>query len=63
MNQFLKTRQHELSCFFGFKDVINKKWEKDEIDDDTYDKNCPYRYELYQCSCDKWTINYKRRES
>lgn len=35
------------------------KWEKFEIDDDTYNKNCPYGYEDWSCPyCGKWTINF-----
>lgn len=35
------------------------KWEKFEIDDATYEKNCPYGYEVWSCPyCGKWTINY-----
>lgn len=34
------------------------KWLKDEIDDDTYYKNCPDGYEYWSCPlCQKWTIN------
>lgn len=34
------------------------KWLKDEIDDDTYYKNCPDGYEYWSCPlCNKWTIN------
>lgn len=34
------------------------KWLKDEIDDDTYYKNCPDGYEYWSCPlCQKWTLN------
>lgn len=34
------------------------KWLKDEIDDNTYYKNCPDGYEYWSCPlCNKWTIN------
>lgn len=34
------------------------KWTNYEIDNDTYYKNCPSRYEVFSCSyCKKWTIN------
>lgn len=34
------------------------KWLKDEIDDNTYYKNCPDGYEYWSCPlCQKWTIN------
>ncbi len=45
-----------------YKSIIKKwgdKWENFEIDDDTYNKNCPYGYEDWSCPyCDKWTINF-----
>ena len=35
------------------------KWVNDEIDDETYYKNCPDGYEIWSCPyCGKWTINY-----
>lgn len=34
-----------------------EKWLKDEIDDDTYYKNCPDGYEYFSCPlCQKWTL-------
>ena len=48
-----------------YDDLIKKwgvKWEKFEIDTETYDKNCPYGYEVWSCPfCGKWTINYYYR--
>ncbi|HJJ04796.1 MAG TPA: hypothetical protein OIM45_02830 [Clostridiaceae bacterium] len=35
-----------------------KKWENLEIDDTTFYKNCPTRYEVFQCICGKWTMNF-----
>ena len=35
-----------------------KKWENLEIDDATFYKNCPTRYEVFQCICGKWTMNF-----
>lgn len=51
----------------NYNDSIQKtwgaKWENFEIDDDTYDKNCPYRYEVWSCPfCGKWTINFYYRK-
>ena len=32
---------------------------KFEINDETYQKNCPYGYETWSCPfCGKWTINF-----
>jgi hypothetical protein len=45
-----------------YKSIIKswgEKWEKFEIDDETYQKNCPYGYEDWSCPyCGKWTINF-----
>ena len=44
-----------------YKSIIKtwgEKWENFEIDDETYNKNCPYRYEVWSCFCGKWTINF-----
>lgn len=45
-----------------YKSIIKSwgdKWEKFEIDDETYNKNCPYGYEDWSCPyCGKWTINF-----
>ena len=45
-----------------YKSIIKTwgdKWEKFEIDDETYNKNCPYGYEDRSCPyCGRWTINF-----
>lgn len=45
-----------------YKSIIktwSDKWEKFEIDDETYNKNCPYGYEDWSCPyCGRWTINF-----
>lgn len=45
-----------------YKSIIktwDDKWEKFEIDDETYNKNCPYGYEDWSCPyCGRWTINF-----
>lgn len=45
-----------------YKSIIKTwgdKWEKFEIDDETYNKNCPYGYEDWSCPyCVRWTINF-----
>lgn len=45
-----------------YKSIIKTwgdKWEKFEIDDETYNKNCPYGYDDWSCPyCGKWTINF-----
>ena len=45
-----------------YKSIIKTwgdKWEKFEIDDETYNNNCPYGYEDWSCPyCGRWTINF-----
>lgn len=52
----------ELEAINYYKSIIKlwgDKWEKFEIDDETYNKNCPYGYEDWSCPyCGKWTINF-----
>lgn len=39
-----------------------KKWENDEIDTETYKKNCPYAYQIYSCPlCNQWTMDLNYR--
>ena len=38
------------------------QWENSKIDNDTYYKNCPSGYEIWDCMyCGKWTINFYYR--
>ena len=39
-----------------------EQWENNKIDNDTYYKNCPFGYEIWDCMyCGKWTINFYYR--
>ena len=39
-----------------------EKWENSQIDNDTYYKNCPSGYEVWDCMyCGKWTVNFYYR--
>lgn len=52
----------ESEAISNYKSIIKNwgdKWENFEIDDETYNKNCPYGYEDWSCPyCSKWTINF-----
>lgn len=52
----------EAEAISYYKSIIKtwgNKWENFEIDDATYQKNCPYGYEDWSCPyCGKWTINF-----
>jgi len=52
----------ETEAISYYKSIIKTwgdKWENFEIDDATYQKNCPCGYEDWSCPyCGKWTINF-----
>lgn len=56
--KWFNTRQEAVSYYNSTYANWSKKWENFEIDDDTFHKNCPNRYEIYQCICGKWTIDF-----
>lgn len=59
--KWFSTKQEGIKYYEQLIDYWGKKWENFEIDDETYDKNCPYGYEMFQCTCGKWTINFYYR--
>lgn len=56
--RWFNTRQEAINYYNSTYANWSKKWENFEIDDDTFQKNCPNRYEIYQCICGKWTIDF-----
>ena len=61
-NKWFNTQQEAINYFDGIQKTWGDKWERFEIDSETYDKNCPYRYEVWTCPfCGKWTINFYYR--
>ena len=61
-NKWFNTQQEAINYFDGIQKTWGDKWEKFEIDSATYDKNCPYGYEVWTCPfCGKWTINFYYR--
>lgn len=61
-NKWFNTQQEAINYFDGLQKTWGDKWERLEIDSETYDKNCPYRYEVWTCPfCGKWTINFYYR--
>ena len=56
--RWFNTRQEAINYYNSTYANWSKKWENFEIDDDTFNKNCPNRYEIYQCICGKWTIDF-----
>ena len=61
-NKWFNTQQEAINYFDGIQKTWGDKWERFEIDSETYDKNCPYGYEVWSCPfCGKWTINFYYR--
>ena len=56
------SKQEAINYYDGIQKTWGDKWENFEIDSATYDKNCPYGYEVWTCPfCGKWTINFYYR--
>ena len=61
-NKWFNSKQEAISYYDGIQKTWGDKWENFEIDSATYDKNCPYGYEVWTCPfCGKWTINFYYR--
>ena len=58
-NKWFNSKQEAINYYQSIIKTWGDKWEKYEIDDETYNKNCPYGYETWSCPfCEKWTINF-----
>lgn len=58
-NKWFNSKAEAVAVYESKIKEWGNKWEKFEIDDATYEKNCPYGYEVWSCPyCGKWTINY-----
>ena len=56
---FKVTKEQAIAEYDKEINLWGDKWVNDEIDDDTYYKNCPDGYEIWSCPyCSKWTLNY-----
>ena len=61
-NKWFNSKQEAINYYDGIQKTWGEKWERFEIDSATYDKNCPYGYEVWTCPfCGKWTINFYYR--
>lgn len=61
-NKWFNSKQEAINYYDGIQKTWGDKWERFEIDSATYDKNCPYGYEVWTCPfCGKWTINFYYR--
>ena len=61
-NKWFNSKQEAINYYDGILKTWGDKWEKFEIDSETYDKNCPCGYEVWTCPfCGKWTINFYYR--
>lgn len=60
--KWFNSKQDAVAYYDNLIKTWGDKWEKFEIDSETYDKNCPYGYEVWTCPfCGKWTINFYYR--
>lgn len=60
--KWFNSKQEAVNYYDSLIKTWGDKWENFEIDSDTYDKNCPYGYEVWSCPfCGKWTINFYYR--
>lgn len=58
IGKWFDTKQQAVAFYEKEIKEWEEKWLKDEIDDDTYYKNCPDGYEYWSCPlCQKWTLN------
>ena len=61
-SKWFNSKQEAISYYDNLIKIWGDKWENFEIDSETYDKNCPYGYEVWTCPfCGKWTINFYYR--
>lgn len=60
--KWFNSKQEAVNYYDSLIKTWGDKWENFEIDSETYDKNCPYGYEVWTCPfCGKWTINFYYR--
>lgn len=60
--KWFNLKQEAVNYYDSIIKTWGDKWENFEIDSETYDKNCPYGYEVWTCPfCGKWTINFYYR--
>ena len=56
---WFNTKEEAIENYKQKLKYYSDKWEKFEITNEEYNKNCPYGYEVYSCLyCGKWTINF-----
>ena len=61
-NKWYSSKSQAISAYDEKVNYWSNLWETNQIDNDTYYKNCPYGYEVWDCMyCGKWTINYYYR--
>ena len=56
--KWFNTKQEAIDYYHTTYTYWSNKWKNDEIDDDTFHKKCPNRYETFQCACGKWTVDF-----
>lgn len=62
-NEWFNSKYEAINYYDELIKIWGDKWENFEIDSETYDKVCPYGYEVWSCPiCNKWTINFYYRQ-
>ncbi len=60
--KWFNSKSEAIAYYDSQTKLWSNKWENFEIDDNTYYKNCPSGYEVWDCMyCGKWTINFYYR--
>ena len=57
--KWFATEKEAIDYYYSIIKSYGDKWENFEIDDETYEKKCPYGYQDWSCPyCGKWTIDF-----
>lgn len=58
-NRWFSSKEQAIAEYDMEINLWGDKWVNNEIDDETYYKNCPDGYEIWSCPyCKQWTLNY-----
>lgn len=59
VGKWYSSKEAFMSDYYAEADYWNNKLDNDEISYEEYISKVPRGYEIWQCSCGKWTGNYK----
>jgi hypothetical protein len=59
VGKWYNTKADAITEYNSKVEYWSNKWKNNEIDMNTYDKNCPSGYQVFSCMfCGKWSIDY-----